>query len=64
MVYCQVSAPAALPRWAMAAMDWLPTLYMPQNMAGNTASHTMIIMRFRSIASRTWAALRVTDPGV
>ncbi len=62
--YCQLLAPAAEPMWAMAAIAWLPTLYMPQNMAGNTASHTMIIMRFRSSASRTWEALRVTLPGV
>lgn len=41
-----------------------PTLYMPQNIAGNTASHTRIIMRFKSMASRTCEAPRVTVPGV
>ena len=37
-----------------------PTLYMPQNIAGKTANQTRIIIRFRSMASRTCAAPFVT----
>lgn len=45
-------------------MAWLPALNMPQNKAGKTDSHTMIMMRLRSTLSRTCGLVRVTVPGV
>ena len=34
-------------------------LYMPKNIAGNAANHTMTIIRWISIASLTWIGLAV-----
>jgi hypothetical protein len=49
--------------WAKIRLAWWPTLYMPKNIAGKVHSQTMIIMRFRSMPSRTCAVVRVTLPG-
>ena len=35
----------------MARKCWYPTLYIPNSMAGTSASTTMIIVRFESVAS-------------
>ncbi len=41
-----------------------PVLYIAMNTQGSIAITTIVIMRFRSMASRTWEAPRVTDGGV
>ena len=37
--------------------------HIPKNNAGITQNHTVIIMRLRSMPSRTWAVVRVTEAG-
>jgi Na+-transporting NADH:ubiquinone oxidoreductase subunit NqrB len=38
-------------------------LYIPNSIGGNAANHTVIMIRFKSIPSRTCAALRVMSGG-
>ena len=52
------------PNSARARFAWYPVFHMAMKMHGTMARTTVIIMRFRSRPSRTWAALRVTSDGV
>nr|WP_293275777.1 hypothetical protein [Nannocystis sp.] len=64
-VYSQVCQLArALAPWAMALLAWKPVLYMANNTQGSSATTTVIIIRLRSMASRTCDDAFVTSFGV
>ena len=48
----------------MAVFAWKPTFQMPISAGGRAAITTKVMTRLRSMASRRWGALRVTDFGV
>ncbi len=52
-----------MPIASMAVLAWKPVFHMPTSAHGVAANTTMIMTRFRSIASRMCGEPRVTSGG-